>query len=372
MARELRMRHANVFHRVTQQQYDSVVARIATVLPNASASDIPVYLSMLTAAVGDAHTYVSLPGGQHFFPFGVYYFGSEPRVVRTIPAYRNILGTRLAKIGDLDLHQVESRLDDILTQGENTSFYRAHYPWFLSYEILHALGILTNPKNVHFTFARDDGTLIEVTIPTDSSAQHDWLHPYQEAPLYVQHENDDFWFTTLPGTNTVYVIFNSYSNLSENAAHLFDYIDHHVVDRLVIDLRGNSGGDYLMGYTYLVRPIVHRPSLNKRGALFVITGRYTFSAAMNNSAQFRTETRAILVGEPPGEMPNSYQERKSFRLPRSHLVVNYSSQYYRFLPQDVPALIPDVEIDPTWTAYQAGRDSVLEWIIANPVQLQRW
>jgi hypothetical protein len=86
---------------------------------------------------------------------------------------------------------------------------------------------------------------------------------------------------------------------------------------------------------------------------------------MNNAAQFRTETHAILVGEPPGEGPNSYQERRDFRLPNSHLVVNYSTQYYKFLPEDVPALMPDQEVDPDWVSYGAGRDPALERILAD-------
>ena len=39
---------------------------------------------------------------------------------------------------------------------------------------------------------------------------------------------------------------------------------------------------------------------------------------MSNAAQFHNETRAILVGEPPGETPNSYQEKETFWLPASH------------------------------------------------------
>jgi hypothetical protein len=108
-----------------------------------------------------------------------------------------------------------------------------------------------------------------------------------------------------------------------------------------------------------------RPALDQRGHLFVITGRRTFSAAMSNAAQFHNETRAILVGEPPGETPNSYQEKETFWLPASHLAVNYSVRYYKFLPTDAPALMPDHEIDPDWESYRAGRDPTLEWALSD-------
>jgi hypothetical protein len=135
--------------------------------------------------------------------------------------------------------------------------------------------------------------------------------------------------------------------------------------RLIIDMRNNRGGDYLQGHKHLIARILERPRLNQPDHLYVITGRYTFSAAMSNAAQFRNETRATLVGEPPGEMPNGYQEHRSFRLPHSHLVVNYSVRYYKFLTADVPALLPDTIIEPDWDDYRVGRDPVLEWILVS-------
>lgn len=50
-------------------------------------------------------------------------------------------------------------------------------------------------------------------------------------------------------------------------------------------------------------------------------------------------------------------------LPNSRLVVSYSTRYYTFLDQDVPAFLPDVRIDPSWPDFRAGRDPVMEWIL---------
>ena len=365
MAGELANRHANAFHRVSRGQYWRLVARIDSALPALAAADIPVYFEKVTAAVGDAHTYVSLSEDQHFYPFAIYYFGDTPRVVRAAPPFQQLLGARLAKVGDLSTSEVEARLNEILTQGENVWFYRAEYPGFLSREVLHALGVLRDGREAVFTFARADGSTTAVPMRSSATGPQDWILPYKTAPLYIQHSPDEFWFTTLPNTNTVYVAFNSYRHLRSNAAALFRYLDSHVIDRLIIDMRTNRGGDYLQGHKHLIARILERPRLNQPGHLYVITGRYTFSAAMSNAAQFRTETHATLVGEPPGEVPNGYQEHRSFRLPHSHLVVNYSVRYYKFLATDVPALLPDTTIEPDWHDYQAGRDPVLEWIIAS-------
>ena len=70
-----------------------------------------------------------------------------------------------------------------------------------------------------------------------------------------------------------------------------------------------------------------------------------------------------LVGEPVGERPNSYSENDEMTLPNSGLVVSYSTRYYKFLDQDLPAFLPDVRIDPSWPDFRAGRDPVMEWIL---------
>ena len=360
MAKTLAARHKNVFHHISETQYDALVNQIAAALPGLQAADIPVYFEKLTAAIGDAHTYLALPGGQHFYPFTIYYFGDTPRVISAAPQCSRILGMRLVSIGSVPMPQVEARLNEVLTQGENPWYYRAHYPWFLSQEVLHALGIVSGPAT-SFTFSDGNHTVV-LNLDASANQTGKWLHAYPQPPLFIQHENDDFWFGPLGDSKSIYVAFNDYHDLSEHAHALFEFLDSHSVDKLIIDMRDNSGGDYLEGRKYLIAPLLERPNLNRKGVLYVITGRYTFSAAMNNAVQFRLETQATLVGEPPGEMPNSYQERRSFHLPNSHLQVNYSARYYRFLADDNPALLPDIDAAPNWDDYQQGIDPALQAI----------
>ena len=40
-------------------------------------------------------------------------------------------------------------------------------------------------------------------------------------------------------------------------------------------------------------------------------------------------------------------------------------QLYKFQEKDTPGIIPDKLILPSWLAYKAGRDLVLEWILAQ-------
>jgi hypothetical protein len=186
----------------------------------------------------------------------------------------------------------------------------------------------------------------------------------KEQPLYLQKPGEPFWFTYLAESQTVYASFRRYTQLGDHTKALFAFLDAHPGARLVVDMRQNGGGDFFVGRKHLIAPIKQRPALNQKGKLFVVIGRQTFSAALANAVDFRNETNAILVGEPIGERPNSYSENDEMTLPHSRLVVSYSTKYYAFVKEDVPAVLPDQRIDASWPDFREGRDPVLDWILA--------
>jgi hypothetical protein len=115
----------------------------------------------------------------------------------------------------------------------------------------------------------------------------------KEQPLYRQKQNEPFWFTYLPDSQTTYVSFRRYASLGDHARALFKFFDANRTTRLVIDMRQNGGGDFFEGRKHLIAPLKKRPDINQKGRLFVVIGRQTFSAAMANAIDFRKETNAI-------------------------------------------------------------------------------
>src|SRR5215471_18776905 len=59
---------------------------------------------------------------------------------------------------------------------------------------------------------------------------------------------------------------------------------------------------------------------------------------------------------PTRSRSRSEVENDEMTLPNSRLVVSYSTRYYQFVDDDVPAVMPDQRIDPDWEAFRAGRD----------------
>jgi hypothetical protein len=157
------------------------------------------------------------------------------------------------------------------------------------------------------------------------------------------------------------VNWKTYDGLAANTRKLAAFIEEKKAGKLIVDVRQNGGGDYFKGRKF-IKMITENSSINQKNNLFLIPGRRTFSAAMVNTIDFKNMTNATIIGEPPGEKPNSYSENDEMTLPNSRLIISYSTRYYKFLDKDVPAFEPDIRADPNWNDYKAGIDPAMEKI----------
>ena len=377
-ARELPKRHKNLYHATTKEQFERAVAELDAAIPSLPDHQIIVKMHQIAATVGDGHTGVHLPAYFTRYPINLYWFGSELRVIAAPKEHESALGAKVVKIGGLDIGEVAARVASCFPSKENENewYVMSTSPAFLVRpEVLHTLGIVPDLSRAAFTVEDDAGRqstfeISPVVVPPPVNGIANLgvaLVPVQkEPPLFRQKMGEPFWFTHLQDSRTTYANFKRYPSLKQNAQALFAFIDRNPTSRLVIDLRQNGGGDFFEGREHLIEPIKKRPAINQKGRLFVVIGRATFSAAMVNAIDFRKDTNAILVGEPIGERPNSYSENDEMTLPNSRLVVSYSTRYYKFLEEDVPAVVPDVRIEPTWADFRAGRDAVMDWILTRP------
>jgi len=361
---QLVKKHKNAFHHVTKEEFEKDVEKLHNDVPSLKDYEVIVRLMQITAKIGDGHTVVHLPANFMRYPINMNWFGDGLYVIATAPSYRSILGTKVSKIGNFTIDEVNKKLASVMSQDENKWYTMSTGPALLMIpEILVALGIVNDYDHAPFIFL--DSTAKEIKldlIPRAPSTSNPWVPVTKTPPLFRQNINNPFWFTYLEDINAVYLNFKKYDDLNRNANKLFDLIEEKKASRLIVDLRFNGGGDFKKGRRLLIERIKENKQINQKGHLFVITGRRTFSAAMVNSIDFKKETEAIIIGEPPGEKPNSYSENDEMKLPNSKLVVSYSTRYYKFLDQDVDAFEPEVRIDPKWEDYKQGRDAVMDWI----------
>jgi hypothetical protein len=137
------------------------------------------------------------------------------------------------------------------------------------------------------------------------------------------------------------------------------------IEHLVVDVRGNVGGN-----NFLNRPLFRRiltwPRLDRPGALFVLTDRGTFSAAVMLVADLEKRTPAVIVGEKTGGAPNSHGDSRRVVLPHTGITVRVATLYWQSSgPQDRrDGIEPHVPVPVPFADWRAGRDPALERVLA--------
>jgi C-terminal processing protease CtpA/Prc len=149
---------------------------------------------------------------------------------------------------------------------------------------------------------------------------------------------------------------------------MFATVDSLPVQRTIVDLRFNNGGDNSI-FAPLEHALKDRSKFSSHGRLYTLISWQTTSSGMDAAADLRNRLHAILVGEPIGEKPNTYAEVRNFTLPNSGLVVWYSTKFFSPVKDSDPlTLAPDIFITRSIEDYLGGRDPVLEAALHHPLQ----
>ena len=123
--------------------------------------------------------------------------------------------------------------------------------------------------------------------------------------LWLSRHAKEFWFRYLPSSQTLFVQYNA---VQGPRTSLVDALRKRAarrgVQRVVIDLRHNGGGDNSSYNTFLAA--LRRAPFNRPRRLYVLLGRLTFSAAGNFATEVDLQTRATFAGEPMGGGLNQY------------------------------------------------------------------
>jgi hypothetical protein len=365
LARELPKRHANAFHHTPRERFEAEVAALDRRLDSLNADEIYVGFNRIANLVGDGHTFVQFPDDVANLPLHIKQFGDEYRVTAVAPGLEKALGARVLRIHDIPIVRACELVLAMTPQDETPYLAQARIENFLTLGIvLHGFGIVPDRSIAKYGLADDAGREFTVearALPPDAKVK--WMPAFSKPPLFRQKPGETCWHTYLPEAHTLYCCFRGYNGLAKHSSGLLTLVNQQHPTKLVIDMRQNGGGDYTLGLHYLVRPIRDLPGINQKGHLFVLIGPQTFSAAMSNAAHFRTQTAALLVGQPIGEKPNSYQESRRTKLPNSHLTLCYSVRFYKFVEGGENLIRPDHEIIPSWAEFKDGRDPVLEWVL---------
>ncbi len=386
LASEIKRMHYRPFHKVTEASFDSEVRKLNAEIPQLADEQIVTRLMRLMEPIGDGHTGIfpgfirtwrSAPIQLEIFEEGLYIIGADPK-------YRDIVGTQITRIGENTTDFVIKSVAPIISKDSEQGVVRSVVDFIRYPALLRGLGLLPQAQNLTLTVQDANGKTRDAIIPAvEIDNRHSRIdgHPTwvtvhgsapTPAPLYLKNRRTNYWFERLPNSKTVYFQFNLVVNAQTESLNVFlerffKFIDDNDVDKLIIDMRWNNGGN-----TTLMRPLVNgliaREKINRPGRLFVVVGRYTFSAAVNVAAALEQNTNAFLVGEPTPTGPNNIAESNIITLPYSRVSASISDVYWQnSWPTDTRTMIaPQLYVPRRFDAYKANRDPVMETILAYP------
>jgi hypothetical protein len=372
LQRELPIRHKNLFFQMKREDFERSLAELNQALPSLRDDQIVVRLMRIIAAVGDGHTslgWQSEAMGFHEFPLGLYWFNEGLYVVNASPQYREALGKRVVRIGDTPIKEAYDKVGELISH-DNEFGLRVMSPSYLVVpEVLQALGILPDRDKGRFVVEDESGnpSTLEVA-PVRLGEKVERMNAAKgSVPLYRTPKDDLYWYEYLADSRTLYFHYRTCMEMKELSFSQFSrkllaFADRHPVQRFVIDLRFNPGGNEHILQSF-IQDLKSRP-FNRKGGLFVVIGWRTASSAMDNAISLRENTEAILVGQPTSGKPNSYGEVKKMTLPNSGLTVRYSTKYWHKVKGDPLALEPDIGVEVSFRDYLAGRDPAMEAIFS--------
>ncbi|MGI8704952.1 MAG: hypothetical protein ACR2JJ_04025 [Sphingomicrobium sp.] len=404
----IRTRHPMAFARVSENAYAAQVRKLHDAIPNLSDTQISLEMMRIAGTLRDGHTLLdptaSEPFATGWYPVRFYWFADGLYITSIATNLAEAVGKRVTHIGGSPAAEVAA--DAAALMGADNRFGDLNNTFFLSSaRVMEALGHASPSQPLNVRIAKGEETA-EIEIPAvEGPGDIEWrfygeffapfwnsdvielttafgqLSPvelyrgtHEQLPLHLRHRRP-YGITYLESADAVHFAFNNVVRSHREVRfeqvldELFATLDAHPDASLIIDLRYNSGGDGSI-VRGLVHRILQREKLNRYGRLYAITGRKTFSAALNFLGILAANTEVIVVGEPPSAEVNMFGDALPYVLPHSGMTLHLSQSYFQFTESsenpgrdtlfriDVPVLMRADD-------YFSGRDPVLERILSG-------
>ncbi|THH37902.1 tetratricopeptide repeat protein [Neolewinella litorea] len=378
-----------LFKKVSAEDFDAAVEELYTDIPELEDHEVVVGLARIVALFGYGHTNIWLSGwgpdnpfGFREMPYRLYWFSDGIFVQGAHREYAEAVGARVTHVEGMPVEKALEAIRPVVSV-ENEQFFKSAGPVQLANPaVLHAQGITPELKDEITLTLEKDGEPFDVTFaPVDSTGDHvhyglvqedeQWLDARDNAttPLWLKHLDRPYFYEYLPDSKTVYVRQSKVRDdttqiLPDFYAEVFQFVEDNEVDRLVLDLRLNGGGNNYKNKD-VIRGIIQTEKIDQPGKLFVIIGRRTFSAAQNLVNELDNYTNAIFVGEPTSENVNFYGDNRPVELPNSKIEARLSFAWWQDKPQwendDWQA--PHIAVDMSSADYRDNRDPSIEAIL---------
>jgi tetratricopeptide (TPR) repeat protein len=372
-----------LFKKTTAADFDKAVEDLYREIPQMDKHEIIVGMARIVSSFKYGHTQLgfrSIADAYQMLPINLYQFSDGVYVQGVHKGFASVLGAKVIAVEGMPIEKVIEAIYPVVPV-ENDQYFKAYgFRYLISPQILHAQKVIPNlSETVTFTFEKNGKTFTQQlkamprgeTVPLTYGfiqQKEDWLdaRDQSETPLYLKNLDKIYFYEYLPEAKTVYVRQSQIQDdpsesIPEFYDRVFDFIAKNDVEKLVLDVRLNGGGNNYKNKAVITR-IIESKKINKVGSLFTIIGRRTFSACQNLVNELDNYTNTVFMGEPTGENVNFWGDNNRIELPNSKLPVYLSFAWWQDKPQWEGAewTAPHIAIDMSFKEYITNEDPVLD------------
>ncbi len=342
--------HYNIYEALTKEQWDKEFSELLDNIDNLDDEHINTELSKIIASVGDGHTILfptpKTGGRQEEYKIKFYKFKDGLYIKGITKDYAQYNGMKVTKIGKYKTEDALKKISEIIPHDNELGIDWLTPNYLMNNDYLYGLGINDSKDVLKLELEDNAGKKntaeIKKSVSDFNASFHgqkndDYVYANESSsaplPLYLKRGNEMFWFEHLTDVNFVYMQVNGIQNkdnekMKDFYNKVFRFIDSNNVEGIIIDLRLNSGGNNGLN-KFLINNFIRYDKINKKGKVFTIIGRNTFSAAMNLVGELENSTQTIFIGEPTGSRPNFTGEINFIELPNTGIKVSASSLYWQ-------------------------------------------
>ena len=380
----IRQYHINPFWFKREAGYKRLYDEAHDYIANARAIDINRVNGLfekLVAYLADGHSYVVNKTRRFgLFAYAVEWFSDDLYITSVEPGNEIFLGARIIALDGMSIKAANRHIAPYIPVV-NASGFKFHSKDAYHFAgLLKDSGVSKSTQNIELTLELRNGHQMKKLFGLHKNEVGfvDLQEPLDvTVPLYRQQHLGNQWFVFMEKERAVYlryalVMEKNAGDIKRVYEHMSQFINNHDVQKLIVDVRDNGGGDSYFNAD-MINAIAKNTRINQLSKLFVITNHNTFSAAINFAGNMEIKTHAIFVGEKVADRATFAGEagpRAKHVLPNSGIAVSLSfSEWNATYDNDMrDAITLDLPVTLTMRDFLAGRDPLLQACLDYPLQ----
>ncbi|HTB06882.1 MAG TPA: hypothetical protein VK806_08025 [Bacteroidia bacterium] len=353
------------FKKIRKEDFIKEIDQIKKDTATKNIDELLVELMKANADLMDEHSEIST-GDYKVLPYRFYWFKEGIYVNQTEVGNDKALYSKLIAINNVPVEEIVKRLSTLLPDKNDGYMKEYGLEMIRRDRVLHGLGIVLNTDKIEMTLLSSSNDTLHQRTSFLKRGTPNW-DKLGRGKKYLRYKGrTNYWFEYEAKDNYLYVYYGSCEpdqtySFEKFVAEVSAEAEAKNPSKIVIDLRDNAGGE-----RPLIKPFtmwLYKSRFNKPKCIYVLIGRTTFSAGMNNIYDLKRVLPAITVGESTGGSINHMGQPEDFTLPNTGLQARYSTNFIVNIEDATGPTLPDVEIPETLYDYKNFIDAALNYVI---------